>query len=131
MKPGKLTDDEFEYMKSHTLQGCEILESMKKNWEPEYQKACYEICRSHHERYDGRGYPDGLKGDEIPVSAQLVSVADVYDALINERCYKAAFSKKTAFYMIVNGGVRCVLSEADGSVPLGKTPVREILREEG
>lgn len=103
LKPGKLTDDEFEYMKSHTLRGCEILESMKKNWDEDYQKASYEICRSHHERYDGRGYPDGLKEDEIPVSAQLVSVADVYDALINERCYKAAFSKEEAFYMIING----------------------------
>lgn len=103
LKPGKLTDDEFDYMKSHTLRGCEILESMKKNWDEDYQKASYEICRSHHERYDGRGYPDGLKEDEIPVSAQLVSVADVYDALINERCYKAAFSKEEAFYMIING----------------------------
>ena len=90
-------------MKSHTLRGCEILEAMKKNWDPEYQKACYEICRSHHERFDGRGYPDGLKEDEIPVSAQLVSVADVYDALINERCYKAAYSKDEAFHMIING----------------------------
>ena len=81
----------------------QILESMKKNWDEDYQKASYEICRSHHERYDGRGYPDGLKEDEIPVSAQLVSVADVYDALINERCYKAAFSKEEAFYMIING----------------------------
>ena len=103
LKPGKLTDDEFDYMKSHTLRGCEILESMKKNWDEDYQKASYEICRSHHERYDGRGYLDGLKEDEIPVSAQLVSVADVYDALINERCYKAAFSKEEAFYMIING----------------------------
>ena len=76
---------------------------MKKNWDPEYQKACYEICRSHHERFDGRGYPDGLKENEIPVSAQLVSVADVYDALINERCYKAAYSKDEAFHMIING----------------------------
>lgn len=103
LKPGRLTDDEFKYMKSHTLRGCEILEAMKKNWDPEYQKACYEICRSHHERFDGRGYPDGLKEDEIPVSAQLVSVADVYDALINERCYKAAYSKDEAFHMIING----------------------------
>lgn len=103
LKPGKLTPDEFDYMKSHTLRGCEIIQSMKKNWDPEYQKACYEICRSHHERYDGKGYPDGLKGDEIPLSAQLVSVADVYDALINERCYKCAYSKADAFHMIISG----------------------------
>lgn len=103
LKPGKLTDDEFDFMKSHTLRGCEILESMKNEWDQVYQTACYEICRSHHERYDGKGYPDGLKGDEIPVSAQLVSVADVYDALINERCYKEAYAKEEAFHMIVSG----------------------------
>ena len=103
LKPGKLTNEEFENMKLHTLRGCEIIESMKKNWEPDYQKVCYEICRSHHERYDGKGYPDGLKGEEIPVAAQLVAVADVYDALINERCYKAAFTKEEAFHMITNG----------------------------
>ena len=103
LKPGKLTKDEFEYMKSHTLRGCEILDSMKDDWDPVTQRVTYEIARSHHERYDGKGYPDGLKGEEIPVSAQLVSVADVYDALINERCYKDAFSKEDAFHMIVNG----------------------------
>ena len=103
LKPGKLTKDEFEYMKSHTLRGCEILDSMKDDWDPVTQGVTYEIARSHHERYDGKGYPDGLKGEEIPVSAQLVSVADVYDALINKRCYKDAFSKEDAFHMIVNG----------------------------
>lgn len=103
LKPGRLTDDEFEYMKSHTLRGCEILESMENSLDPAYRKVSYDICRHHHERYDGKGYPDHLKGDDIPLSAQLVSVADVYDALINERCYKAAYSKEEAFHMIVNG----------------------------
>lgn len=103
LKPGKLTREEFETMKTHTVQGCEIIESMKVEWNPEMKKACYEIARYHHERYDGKGYPDGLKGDEIPISAQLVSIADVYDALINVRCYKAAFSKDEAFRMIING----------------------------
>ena len=69
----------------------------------EYIKICYEICRHHHERYDGRGYPDGLAGDAIPLSAQLVSIVDVYDALVEERVYKKAFDKETAFNMIVNG----------------------------
>lgn len=103
LKPGKLTKDEFEYMKSHTLRGCEILDSMKGEWNPKEKAVSYEIIRSHHERYDGKGYPDGLKGDEIPISAQIVSVADVYDALVNERCYKSAYSTDEAFHMIING----------------------------
>lgn len=103
LKPGKLTDEEFEYMKSHTTKGCEILDDIDGVWDEEYGKASYEICRHHHERFDGRGYPDKLKGEDIPISAQLVSVADVYDALVNERCYKDAYSKDKAFQMIVNG----------------------------
>ena len=66
-------------------------------------KASYEICRWHHERYDGKGYPDGLKGDEIPISAQIVSIADVYDALTGERCYKKAYSHEKAIEMICGG----------------------------
>ncbi|MGN0312431.1 MAG: HD domain-containing phosphohydrolase [Lachnospiraceae bacterium] len=103
LKPGKLTAEEFEYMKSHTTRGCEILRDIKDAWNQEYEKVSYEICRHHHERYDGKGYPDGLKGEEIPVSAQIVSLADVYDALVNERVYKSAFSKEKAFQMIVTG----------------------------
>ncbi|MGN0368026.1 MAG: HD domain-containing phosphohydrolase [Wujia sp.] len=103
LKPGRLTNDEFEYMKSHTTRGCEILSNIENTWDEEYGKASYEICRHHHERYDGKGYPDGLKGDEIPISAQIVSIADVYDALVNERVYKSAFSKEKAFQMIVTG----------------------------
>ena len=77
LKPGRLTKDEFEYMKSHTTRGCELLESMKNVLDPKYEKVSSEICRHHHERFDGKGYPDGLEGDAIPLSAQLVSVADV------------------------------------------------------
>lgn len=103
LKPGKLTEKEYEYIKSHTICGCEILENIKDTWGGEYSKISSEICRSHHERYDGNGYPDGLKGDEIPLSAQIVSVADVYDALVNERVYKAAIPKDRAFRMILDG----------------------------
>lgn len=103
LKPGRLTKEEFDVMKSHTTRGCDILESIEGAWDEEYGKASYEICRHHHERYDGRGYPDGLKGEEIPICAQLVSVADVYDALVTERVYKSAFSKDEAFRMILNG----------------------------
>lgn len=103
LKPGRLTPDEYEYMKSHTVRGCEILDTIKHIWDENYAKASYEICRYHHERYDGRGYPDNLVGDQIPISAQLVSVADVYDALVSERCYKEAFDKEEAYHMIING----------------------------
>ncbi len=102
-KKGKLTKDEYEYMKTHTVRGCEILDAIKSEWDKESKKASWEICRYHHERYDGKGYPEGLSGDEIPISAQLVSVADVYDALVNERCYKEAYSTDKAFQMILKG----------------------------
>lgn len=103
LKPGKLTAEEFDYVKSHTIRGCEILEDIRGAWDEQYSKVSYEICRFHHERYDGRGYPDKLSGEQIPISAQLVSLADVYDALINERCYKNAYSKEKAYLMILNG----------------------------
>lgn len=103
LKPGKLTSDEFEEMKKHTTKGCEILESMVNLQDKNYYKYSYEICRYHHERFDGRGYPDGLKGDEIPLEAQIVSVADVYDALISKRVYKDAYSLDEAYQMILNG----------------------------
>lgn len=103
LKPGKLTAEEFECMKSHTTRGCEILNGIEGIWEENYRKVSYDICRHHHERYDGKGYPDKLKGEEIPVAAQIVSVADVYDALVNERVYKDAFSCEEAFFMIVSG----------------------------
>ena len=95
--------EEFEYMKLHTVKGCELIQAVNLEQSEELKQICYDIIRYHHERYDGKGYPDGLKGDEIPVSAQLVSLADVYDALINERCYKDAFSNEKAFNMIMNG----------------------------
>lgn len=102
-KPGKLNSEEFDYMKSHTLSGCEMIESIKDTWSEEYKRVGMEISHYHHERYDGNGYPEGLVGDEIPISAQLVSVADVYDALVNERVYKNAYPKDIAFRMIING----------------------------
>lgn len=103
LKPGRFTDEEFELMKTHTIKGCELLDQIEGIWEDDYQKTSYEICRHHHERYDGRGYPDKLVGEDIPISAQIVSVADVYDALVCERVYKAAYPKDQAFQMILNG----------------------------
>lgn len=101
-KPGKLTDEEFEAMKQHTVIGYQMLSDLGFQDGP-LVKVSREITRWHHERYDGRGYPDGLKGDEIPLSAQIVSLADVYDALTSERVYKPAFSHEKAIQMILNG----------------------------
>ncbi|MCH1984416.1 diguanylate cyclase [Ruminococcus sp. OA3] len=102
-KPGKLTPDEFEIMKNHTIIGAEILKNAPHKKQEELVQVAHDICRWHHERYDGNGYPDGLKGDEIPISAQIVSLADVYDALISPRVYKAAYSHDTAMKMILSG----------------------------
>ncbi len=102
-KPGRLTKEEFEIMKSHTLIGASILENLGLYQEEPLIKTAYQICRWHHERYDGKGYPDGLQGDEIPISAQVVSVADVYDALVSERVYKKAIPHEKAIEMILNG----------------------------
>lgn len=103
LKPGRLTDEEFEYMKTHTTKGCEILTQIAGTWSEEYEKISYEICLHHHERYDGKGYPDGLAGEDIPISAQLVSIADVYDALVSDRVYKKAIEKGKAYQMILDG----------------------------
>ena len=102
-KPGKLTPEEFEVIKTHSMLGAKMLHDLDNFAEQPLLQTAYEIARWHHERWDGRGYPDGLKGDEIPISAQLVSLADVYDALTSERCYKKAFSHEKAMQMILNG----------------------------
>ena len=102
LKPGKLTEAEFEIMKTHSVYGAELLEKFKEDDNPFYHY-CYEICRYHHERYDGKGYPDQLKGEEIPISAQIVSLVDVYDALVSKRIYKEAFTHDLAVQMIKNG----------------------------
>lgn len=103
LKPGKLTDEEFEKMKEHSAIGGDFIAKVTDLWDEEYGRIGYEIARHHHEKYDGRGYPDHLVGDAIPISAQIVSVADVYDALINKRCYKDAYAKQEAFNMILEG----------------------------
>lgn len=102
-KPGRLTEEEFAVMKTHSAVGADMLQNLPLHKEEPLVKVAYEICRWHHERYDGNGYPDGLKGDEIPISAQVVSLADAYDALISERVYKKAFSHEKAMRMILDG----------------------------
>lgn len=149
-KPGRLTPEEFEKMKQHTVMGAKMLESLPAYHDSDLVKTAWEICRWHHERYDGRGYPDGLKGDNIPISAQVVALADVYDALISDRCYKKAIPHNTAIQMILNGEcgtfnpllmeclkqVESVLSMEFGRVQveekeiLRSTMIREVLRGE-
>lgn len=103
LKGGPLTKTERLVMQRHTIKGCEIIRSMRNIQDQDYYRYGYEICRYHHERYDGKGYPDGLKGEQIPLCAQVVALADVYDALVNERCYKQAYSFEQSYDMIMNG----------------------------
>ena len=101
LKPAKLTPEEYEIMKTHTTKGSELLEGAREIWGDEYADMCKNIALYHHERYDGNGYPCGLKGDEIPISAQIVSIADVYDALVTHRVYKDPYEPEVAYEMIV------------------------------
>lgn len=102
-KPGRLTDEEYNIMKEHSVHGARMFENLPAGSGTRMLSYAHDICRWHHERWDGKGYPDGLKGNEIPISAQIVSLADVYDALTSERVYKPAFSHEQALKMINNG----------------------------
>lgn len=102
-KPGRLTPEERKIMEKHTVIGADMLANLPMYEDEPLMKVAYQICRWHHERYDGKGYPDGLKGEEIPISAQVVALADVYDALTSERVYKKAYSHEEAVQMICNG----------------------------
>lgn len=101
-KPGKLTKEEFEVIKEHTVKGCEILERIPSVKDMDFYHYCYDICRHHHEKWNGAGYPDGLVGNEISIWAQAVSLADAYDALTSKRVYKDAYTRETAIRMIMN-----------------------------
>ncbi len=103
LKPAKLTQDEFELIKSHTTKGAEIIQHRVRLNDRAIYEYAYDIARHHHEKYDGKGYPDGLKGDEISIAAQIVSLADVYDALTSKRVYKMAYEPDKAYHMILNG----------------------------
>lgn len=102
-KPGPLTEDKFEIMKTHSERGCEMLGSLERLGDKEYVTYVYNVCRYHHERWDGRGYPDGLKGSSIPICAQVVGITDCYDALTSDRVYKKAIAPEKAISMILNG----------------------------
>ena len=102
-KPGRLTQEEFEVMKSHTTQGCELLENIPELRECEAFPLICDVCRHHHERWDGGGYPDGLEGQEIAPWVQVVGLADAFDALIHPRVYKPAYPQEQACEMILTG----------------------------
>ena len=103
LKPGRFTREEFEIMKQHTLLGSKIIDSIHGHEDKRFLECCHTICRYHHERYDGKGYPDGLAGEDIPLVAQIVSLADVYEALTSKRSYRQSFSPEKAYEMIVGG----------------------------
>lgn len=108
MKASRLTKDEYEYMKKHTQKGMQLFDAILKELSPEDEdypliQYCKEICLYHHERFDGNGYPYGLKGDDIPISAQVVGLADAYDSLLMEKIYKRAYTKEEAFNRIMEG----------------------------
>lgn len=100
LKPGKLTPEEFEIIKTHTTIGAAAISSIMIRNDDTYMKYCYDICKFHHEKWDGTGYPEGLCGQNIPLSARIVAVIDVYDALVSERCYKAAYTHEEAMSII-------------------------------
>jgi len=137
-KPGKLTPDEWEIMKSHTVIGDNFLRSVQIASDDPMMQTAHAICRWHHERWDGRGYPDGLKGEEIPIAAQVVALADVYDALTSDRCYKKAYPHETAIQMICAGEcgafnpllLRCLREIAPQLKAMGDTASRFDYRRE-
>jgi len=102
LKPGKLTKEEFKIIETHTTVGAQVIKSLMSKGDDEYLRHCYDICRHHHEHWNGMGYPDKLAGEKIPLSARIVAIVDVYDALMSKRCYKDAFSHEEAMDILKN-----------------------------
>ena len=129
LKPGCLTKEEYKIMQTHTTKGSEMIRMMVNIGQEEYGRISYEICRYHHERYDGCGYPEKLRGEEIPIAAQIVSVADVYDALTSERSYKRAYTTDEAYGMIVKGECGIFSPKLLKCLRLAGAEVAELVKE--
>jgi len=125
-KPGRLTKDEFDIIKTHTTKGCDILSQVPHVFDEGVFDYCYDICRHHHERFDGKGYPDGLSGEQITPWAQVVALADVYDALTSVRCYKPAYTHEEAVTMILNGECGSFQPEM---LDIFRTTIHEVLTD--
>lgn len=110
-RPGRLSPYEMELLKEHTVKGSEIMKVMSEIAEDDYSRICYNVCRYHHEKYDGSGYPEGIKGDDIPIEAQIVGLADMYDVLVNATVNKEAFTPNEAFYKLIKGDCGEISSE--------------------
>lgn len=130
LKPSKLTEYEYELMKTHTTKGSELLEGVRDIWGNDYADVCREIVLYHHERIDGKGYPKGLKGDEIPISAQIVSLADVYDALVAGRVYKKSISAEKAHDMIISGECGAFSEKMKECLERNKEEMRNMIEQE-
>ncbi|MBR1815821.1 MAG: HD domain-containing protein [Lachnospiraceae bacterium] len=128
MKPTKLTDSEFDMVKSHTTKGCEILEALREFQTDEMYHYSYEICRYHHERYDGKGYPEKLIGESIPLSAQIVSIVDAFDALMTNTAYRKAIDFDTAYSMILDGECGVFSPRITQCFKMNKDKIAEISR---
>lgn len=131
LKKGKLTPEEFDEMKKHTLLGRDLLKTAPCDWDADFIRISDEICHYHHEKWDGRGYPEGLKGDEIPISAQIVAVADCFDALTTRRPYKEPFSVEKAYHMIKGGECGCFNEELMELFELCRPEFTKIVEEKG
>jgi len=128
LKPGRLTKEEFEIMKTHSAKGCDILNTFPMGLDDAFFECALSICRWHHEKYDGKGYPDGLVGDEIPIAAQIVAAADCFDALVSERPYKKAFSPEVALEMVANGECGVFSPKIINSMEKEKNRLMELAR---
>lgn len=136
MKPSRLTADEFQIVQNHTKKGRKIFEHVLAKMDPKDEdyklfQYCAEICMCHHERYDGNGYPRGLKGDDIPISAQVVGLADSYDSLVSDRLYKSAYKKEDAYEMIVEGECGMFSTRLLEVFRMVRMEIEEILEKEG